>query len=138
MTTVAAALIERGGKTLICRRRPDQSHAGKWEFPGGKVEGGESPAQALRRELREELGIEARVGPLVARCEYAYPGKKPILLMFFRVTEFSGEPDGAQFAEIRWERPRDFPGFDFLEGDVAFVRKLAAADAAATARRRGA
>lgn len=138
MTTVAAALIERAGKTLICRRRPEQSHGGKWEFPGGKVEGGESPAEAARRELREELGIEAEIGPLAARYEYAYPGKKPILLVFFRVTEFAGEPDGAHFAEIRWARPRDFPGFDFLEGDVAFVRELAAADGAATAKRRGA
>ena len=138
MTTVAAALIERGGKTLICRRRPEQSHGGKWEFPGGKVEGGESPAEAARRELREELGIEAEIGPLAARYEYAYPGNEPILLVFFRVTEFSGEPDGAHFDEIRWARPRDFPGFDFLEGDVAFVRELAAADGAATAKRRGA
>ncbi len=140
MTTVAAALIERNGKTLICRRRPDQVHGGKWEFPGGKVEDGESPAEAVRRELREELGIEAEIGPRIARYEYAYPGKEPIRLAFFAVREFTGEPDGAGFAGIRWERARDFPQFDFLEGDVAFVRELAAADAAAaaSARRRGA
>ncbi len=128
MTTVAAALIERNGKTLICRRRPDQTHGGKWEFPGGKVENGESPAEAVRRELREELDIEAEVGPMIARYEYAYPGKKPILLVFFAVSKFAGEPDGARFAETRWEPARDFPKFDFLEGDVAFVRELAAAD----------
>ncbi len=133
MTAVAAALIERNGRTLICRRRPDQSHGGKWEFPGGKVENGESPAEAVRRELREELDIEAEIGPRIARYEYAYPGKQPILLVFFQVKEFAGEPDGSGFAEIRWERARDFPQFDFLEGDVAFVRELAA-----TARRRGA
>ncbi len=129
MTTVAAALIERNGKTLICRRRPDQAHGGKWEFPGGKVENGESPTEAVWRELREELGIEAEIGPRIASYEYAYPGKKPILLVFFEVRKFANDPVGAQFAEIRWERARDFPKFDFLEGDVAFVRDLAAADA---------
>lgn len=127
MTTVAAALIERDGKTLICRRRSDQAHGGKWEFPGGKVERGETAAEAARRELREELGIVATIGAEIRRYEYSYPGKAAILLVFFQVAEFEGEPDPDQFAEIRWEDPRDMPSFDFLEGDVDFVRELAAA-----------
>ena len=129
MTTVAAALIERDGKILICRRRSDQAHGGKWEFPGGKLESGETPAEAARRELREELGIAATIGAEIRRYEYCYPGKAAILLVFFQVTEFEGEPDPGQFAEIRWEDPRDMPTFDFLDGDVDFVRELAAAAA---------
>lgn len=62
MTVVVAAIIERGGLVLVCRRREDGAHPLKWEFPGGKVELGESPEDALRRELREELGIAAEIG----------------------------------------------------------------------------
>src|SRR5579864_7616222 len=77
MTQVLAAIIQREGRILICRRMPEQSHPLKWEFPGGKVEDGETPAGALRRELEEELGIHGVTGHEVARYEYAYPGKKP-------------------------------------------------------------
>lgn len=126
MTTVVAALIERDGRILICRRRGDQDHAGKWEFPGGKVEAGEAPRDALVRELREELAIQAAIGGEVARYEYSYPGRKPIRLVFYRVGEFSGEPDYYHFAETAWALAAALPEYDFLEGDVEFVRKLAA------------
>ena len=126
ITTVTAAVIERGGRVLICRRRLDQDHPGKWEFPGGKLEPGEQPAESLRRELREELGIEAAIGPEITRYEYRYAGRKPIRLVFFRVTAFAGEPDYSQFGEVAWAPPTDLPGYDFLEGDVEFVRELAA------------
>src|SRR5271170_2445324 len=90
MTTVVAAIIEREQKILICQRRADGAHPLKWEFPGGKVEAGESLEVALARELREELGIGARIGDEVMRYEFAYPGKKAILLVFIGVTEFAG------------------------------------------------
>lgn len=125
MTTVVAALIERDGRILICRRRGNQDHAGKWEFPGGKVEAGEEPRQALVRELREELSIEADIGAEVTRYEYTYPGRKPILLIFYNVANFNGEPDNSHFAETAWAEIQTLPGFDFLDGDVEFVRKLA-------------
>jgi len=125
MTTVVAAVIPRNGLILICRRRPDQLHPLKWEFPGGKVEPGEAPADALRRELEEELGIRAQIGPEMTRYEYAYPGRPPILLVFYRVTEFEGEPRNLCFAEVRWEAPPRLGEYDFLEGDVDFVRGLA-------------
>ena len=127
MTTVVAALIERGGRILICRRRADQPHALKWEFPGGKVEAGESPPQALRRELEEELAVCARIGPEVERYEFRYPGKSPILLIFHAISEFSGEPRNRIFEEVLWAEPKLLPEFDFLEGDVEFVKRLAAA-----------
>jgi len=117
--------MERDGRILACRRRTDQVHAGKWEFPGGKVEPGEEIADALRRELREELGIEARIGPEITRYEYAYPGKKPLLLVFYRVTQWTGEIEFDQFWEARWEPPQNLPNLDFLEGDVDFVQTLA-------------
>ena len=126
MTSVAAAVIERGGRVLICRRRADQDHPGKWEFPGGKLEPGETAGEALRRELREELGIEARVGDEIARYEYEYPGSKPLQLIFFSVNEFDGEMLTCEFDEIRWVERGELPGFDFLDGDAEFIRQLSA------------
>ncbi len=126
MTTVAAAIIERRGRVLICRRRFDQDHPGKWEFPGGKVKPGEQPAQALRRELREELKIDADIGEEVTRYCYRYPGRPAILLVFFRISGFTSAPDYDQFQQVSWVSALDLPAFDFLEGDVVFVQGLAA------------
>jgi 8-oxo-dGTP diphosphatase len=125
MLTVVAALIKHNGRILICRRAEGQSHAGKWEFPGGKVEPGESPKFALKRELQEELAIDAEVGDEVERYTFAYPGKSPILLVFFEVSEYQGKPENRVFARIEWADPHDLPTYDFLEGDVDFVKRLA-------------
>jgi 8-oxo-dGTP diphosphatase len=124
MTTVVAGILERGGEILICRRRADQAHPLKWEFPGGKVEAGESPGEALRRELREELGIEAEPGIEITRYEFAYPGKNPILLIFFRVTDWRGEVENRIFEEIIWARLRSLREYDFLEGDLPFLDSM--------------
>ena len=126
LQTVVAAVIRRDGQLLICRRKPEELHPLKWEFPGGKVEAGESAPEALRRELDEELAIDATIGGEIERHEYRYPGKRPILLIFFDVTEFEGEPRNCVFHEIRWVERRRLPEFDFLEGDVEFVKRLAA------------
>ena len=125
MTTVAIALLEEAGNLLICRRRQDQSHGGKWEFPGGKVEPGEEPREALVRELREELCISASVPEEVARYDYAYAHRSPIRLVFFKVTSFRGRIETAQFADVRWESRQELPRYDFLEGDARIVRELA-------------
>ena len=126
MTQVVAAIVQRAGRILICRRKPEQSHPLKWEFPGGKVEDGESPDVALGRELEEELGICGATGKEIARYEYAYPGKPPILLIFFHVEEYEGEPRDLIFHEMRWEQPQSLGEFDFLEGDLDFIRTLVA------------
>jgi 8-oxo-dGTP diphosphatase len=126
LTNVVAGIIERADRVLIGRRTPSQAHPLKWEFPGGKVESGERPEEALRRELREELEIEAQVGPEVERYEFAYPGKKPILLIFHEVNTFTGEPRNLIFQDIAWVPRRQLPDYDFLEGDVEFVKRLAA------------
>jgi 8-oxo-dGTP diphosphatase len=121
VTTVVAGVIEREGKIFICQRREDQPHALKWEFPGGKVEPGESPEVALVRELEEELGIEAEIDTEVMRYEFSYPEKKPILLIFFAVTQWQGEIENRIFREVRWERREKLKEFDFLEGDAPFI-----------------
>ncbi len=125
MTTVAVALIERDGKLLICRRRPDQAHAGKWEFPGGKVESGEGICQALRRELLEELGIVAAEAREVLRYDYSYSGMPSVRLVFFLVGAYRGLIDPSQFAEVRWESRDALGPYDFLEGDRRVLRELA-------------
>ncbi len=130
---VVAAILERDGRVLIGQRPPGGSHALKWEFPGGKVEAGETPEMAIVRELREELAIEVS-GPVeIHRYEYAYPGKRPILLVFLRISDFVGEPVNQAFARIAWEHPREFPRYDFLDGDRDFLTWLAASDSSQTA-----
>jgi 8-oxo-dGTP diphosphatase len=126
MLQVVAAVIERNGEILIGRRKRGQSHPLKWEFPGGKVERDETPGQALARELEEELGVRGASGEEIIRYEYAYPGKHPIQLIFFRVKEFTGEPRNLIFQEMRWERPARLAAFDFVEGDLPFLQRLRA------------
>jgi len=124
MVEVVAAIIEREGRVLIGRRKPEQKHPLQWEFPGGKVEPGETPEQALARELEEELGILGAAGEEITRYEYTYPGKNPILLRFCRVTAFAGEPHNLVFHEMRWEFPARFRELDFVEGDLQFISEF--------------
>jgi len=124
---VVAAVIERGGLILIGQRKAGGRHGLQWEFPGGKVESGEEAREALVRELREELGIEARVGDEIERYDFSYSAGQVTRLIFFHVTEFTGEPENLDFAQIGWVERERLPDYDFLEGDVEFVRRLAAA-----------
>ena len=122
---VVAAVIERAGLILIGQRKPRGRHALKWEFPGGKVEPGEEARDALARELREELGIEARIGDEIERYDFSYSAGHVTRLIFFHVAEFTGEPANLDFAQISWVPRNQLPDYDFLEGDVEFVRRLA-------------
>lgn len=99
---VVAAVILRDGRCLLARRPPGDAQAGCWEFPGGKQERGEAPAQALARELREELGIEARVGEEIHSISHDYPERR-VHLHFLRVTDFTGEPSGLDGQEVAWQ-----------------------------------
>ena len=127
---VVAAVMERDGQILIGQRKRDSSkHALKWEFPGGKVEAGETAEQALARELQEELAIDACIGPLIEAYEFQYPGSdRSTALLFFEVTEFAGEPQNLDFEQIVWVKRAELANYDFLEGDVAFVLRLTVAD----------
>jgi 8-oxo-dGTP diphosphatase len=121
---VVAAVIERNGRILICQRRGGR-YALKWEFPGGKIEPGEDSRLALIRELREELRIEATIGAPLHRETVRYAEGPAIRLEFYHVTDFSGEPVNLQFEQIVWEERGKLLAYDFLEGDVEFVKKLA-------------
>jgi 8-oxo-dGTP diphosphatase len=122
MTTVVAAVIERDGRVLIAQRKRTGQHPLKWEFPGGKVEPDEAPRAAAARELKEELAIHASVDQEIMRYEYQYPDRPPILLIFYRVTEFTGEPKNLDFEQITWVERACLGDYDFLEGDSEFIR----------------
>ena len=122
---VAAALIVRGGEVLICQRRPDQPMALQWEFPGGKIEAGESAEQALVRELQEEIGVTAKVGPRVAHIRHNYRHGGAVDLQFFVVREFDGELDNQIYSQVLWARLEDLPQYEFLPADRGLIRELA-------------
>lgn len=113
-------------KILICQRTRHQPFPLKWEFPGGKIEEGEQPRYALRRELEEELGIEAKVGDEVARIQHTYSRGSTVELRFFLVEEFAGEIENRIFKDVRWVSRRELPRFDFLEADAGLVEDIAA------------
>ena len=126
MKQVVAALILRDNKVLICQRTRHQPMPLKWEFPGGKIETGEQPHDALRRELDEELGITASIGDEVARLKHHYRNGGALELRFFVVREYQGEIDNRIFREVRWAALAELPQFDFLEADLKLVKDLAA------------
>ena len=125
MKRVVAALIFRDGKVLVCQRTRHQTMPLKWEFPGGKIEEGEQPRDALRRELGEELGIEARIGEEVARIRHAYPNGGTVELRFFVVHEYQGEVENRIFRDVRWAKRSELSSYDFLEADLELVQGLA-------------
>jgi len=125
---VSAGIIIDKGRVLLGQRRKGDRHPFKWEFPGGKVEQGESPRQALIRELREELLIEAKIGAELARYEHDYPSGSRVHLLFFAVKEYTGEPVARVFEQISWVELAALPSIDFLEGDLDFVNRLARGD----------
>ena len=123
---VAAALILRGDEVLICQRKAGAAMGLKWEFPGGKIEAGESPQQALRRELDEELGIQASIGTRIAHLRHTYRSGGAVDLQFFAVHHYEGELVNHIFEDVRWSPLRDLPGYHFLAADRDLVRDLAA------------
>ncbi len=123
---VAAALIVRGGEVLIGQRRSDQPMALQWEFPGGKIEPGESAEQALTRELSEELGIQASIGAPVTRIRHNYRHGGAVDLQFFAVHEFAGEIDNQIYEQVRWVKLEELTAYDFLAADRGLVKDLAA------------
>lgn len=103
---VVAGFIKKDGKILIGQRPVDNSLAGQWEFPGGKIELGETPEQALTRELNEELGIEAEVGDLKLTCTHTY-GEVGILILFYEIKYWKGEPKAKHHMMLEWIYPEE-------------------------------
>ena len=126
MKRVVAALIVQEGKILVCQRTKHQTMPLKWEFPGGKIEEGEQPRDALRRELDEELGIDATIGEEIARIRHEYRSGNSVELRFYVVHEFRGKLENRIFRDMKWVERTELPSFDFLEADLKLVSDVAA------------
>ena len=120
---VVAAVTLRDGKVMICQRKPEVHNGLKWEFPGGKIEAGESPEAALARELREELAIDVRVGRVCDAVYYRYPDRD-VLVLFYLCEIVSGEPRMVDCNDIRWVTFEALKGYDFAGADAVFVDRL--------------
>jgi mutator protein MutT len=126
MLTVVAALIENDGKILVCQRHRRGSFGLKWEFPGGKKELTETPAEALARELREELGVDARIGPEVHRTLHQYAEmQEPIELLFFSASADPAQMRNLVFEQIQWRSPGSLAELNFLPADRELIERLA-------------
>jgi len=135
MKQVAVGIILNGGRVLACRRKRSAVYPLKWEFPGGKIEPGESPQEALVRELHEELGIRAVVGEEFHRQEWVYPAgvSEPardgaFRVFYFLVPSFTDTPVNHTFEEIRWVRPAELTSMDVLDGNLEAIAKLIGPD----------
>ena len=124
MKTVTAAVVRKGGRVLLMRRAPGQSNAGLWEFPGGKLEPGETPRQCLEREMREETGVEGRAGAFVARSEYACPGGE-IALEAYEFVITRGEIALRVHDDLCYVAPEAALEMALCPADVAIARRLA-------------
>ena len=120
---VTGAIIQNDNNFLIGRRGKDEKSAGMWEFPGGKLEEGESPKECIKRELKEELNIDAEIGELFSSYTYNYPHVS-YELYFFKVNSFFGEPVKSVHDKLKWEKLKNFHKYDFLPGDGPLIDKL--------------
>jgi 8-oxo-dGTP diphosphatase len=120
---VAAALIEKRGRVLIARRKTGDPSAGRWEFPGGKIERGETPEEGLRREILEELDVEVEVGEFL--CGFPFgTASRPMELLVYRTRIVSGTVRCSDHDEARWVDSADLSAFDLTEPDRLAVERL--------------
>jgi len=122
--TVVAGLIFKADRVLVCQRHEKSAFALKWEFPGGKVESGESDDAALRRELAEELGIVVHGTRQIFQDRHWYPDGPEVLLRFFKILAYDGEAKNLVFQRIDWVKLDQLDDFDFLEGDRRLISHL--------------
>jgi 8-oxo-dGTP diphosphatase len=119
---VVAAIVERDGRFLLTRRQRGTHLEGLWEFPGGKIDGGETDGQALVREMREELDVEAVVGELELQTTHAYP-ERTVALFFYRCT-LRGEPRPVLGQQMRWVTREELETLGLPPADDELVRRL--------------
>ena len=124
MIEVTAAIIQQQGKVLICRRRLEKRHGGRWEFPGGKIEDGETPELCLKREMHEEFNIEVSVGTFFAENIFHYR-RGPVRLLAYNVVWLSGEMRLLDHDITAWVFPRDLGTYNLLPADRPFAERLA-------------
>lgn len=122
---MVAAVIRRAGRILITRRHGHAERGGQWEFPGGKIEPGEGEAEALRREIAEELDCEVTVGALLARTAHRYPDLEVELAFFACEIPAGTEPRLIGAAAIHWAEPDRLADYDFCEADRPILSILA-------------
>ena len=123
---MAAGLVIDGGRVLITQRLADRAMPLKWEFPGGKIEPGESPERALVRELQEEIGVEVRVGAIWDVLWHAYPDFDLLMLVYPCVVVGESEPRCCEVEDLAWVFPTEMQSYDILEADGPMVRRLLA------------
>jgi 8-oxo-dGTP diphosphatase len=121
---VAALVSDQSGRVLVTRRRPDQPLPDQWEFPGGKMEAGESPQEALVRELREEIGVQPEVGPVWDVLFHRYPDYDVLMLVYSCRLPPGAEPRCLEVSALAWARPDELPGYDVLPADRPLVARL--------------
>jgi 8-oxo-dGTP diphosphatase len=121
---VTAGIIIRGQEILICQRVRSDPYGLQWEFPGGKAHDSEGLEASLRRELDEELGIDAAVGEEVYRLRHRYPDRY-VEVIFFRVESYHGNVVNRVFDAIEWVHRKDLISYNFLEADRELVRRIA-------------
>ena len=123
--TVVAAVVEKDGRILICQRRRGDRFELKWEFPGGKVQAGETLQNALLRELREELNVNAQIGVEIHRTRHRYAQiDRELELVFFAARLGPEPPANLAFEQIVWAEKSELPGYDFLPADLELVARL--------------
>ena len=122
MLIVVAGVALRGDRVMICRRRPEASNGLKWEFPGGKIEPGESPEAALAREWKEELDVDVRAGRIMDAVFFRYPDRD-VLVLFYRCEIARGEPRTVDCDAIAWAPAGELPRYDFAGADRVFVER---------------
>ncbi|MDN4078152.1 (deoxy)nucleoside triphosphate pyrophosphohydrolase [Paenibacillus polymyxa] len=127
MKLVTAAIIHNDGEFLITRRGPDNKLAGKWEFPGGKLEPNETLEECVRREIKEELRIDIKVGQQLGESVYSY-GDGSIKLIAFWATWVSGEIQLIDHDQLHWVNKETILQYDFLPADLPFVKQLSKGD----------
>ena len=120
---VAVGVILRGQQVLLALRSSKQHQGGKWEFPGGKVEKGETVAAALKRELHEEIAIDVAESSAFMQLEYAYP-EKTVLLDIYLVTGFDGEPEGREGQPLRWVDIAGLGDIEFPDANQPIVERI--------------
>ena len=120
---VTAAILQQDQRILLTRRPDGSRHAGLWEFPGGKLDPGESPQQGLAREIREELGIEVEVGEVFDVVYYRYDWGA-VLLLAYRCRLRAGQIRNLEVAEHRWVAPAELSSYPILPADLPLIERL--------------
>lgn len=121
---VTAGILKDGDRILICQRHRSDAYGLQWEFPGGKARDGEDLPESLRRELAEELAIEAEVGEEVFRLRHRYPDRY-VEVVFFAIPSYRGTAQNRVFEAVAWAARNELPGYDFLEADRELVSRIA-------------